>query len=434
MRRDRNLAIWFTAVLLFGFSAWVFYPGFLSFDSAYQWYQVRTGDWNNVHPIAMTLIWSMTDQILPGPGGYFLFQMAMYWLGLAVLATGLSDRTSAQIMLIVLLGLFPPVAALIPHLWKDIGMLVALIWTVGLLAHDYRRPRLRLRLAALAALFLACAYRHNALPLAIPLLWYMVGREPRLSKRGVRMAATAALTMLIFLFASLLNRLPGVAQRDIWPVTALWDIAAVSIAEHRMLLPPEMIDPSLTLDELATHFTPYSNVPIFYTGKIRDSISTPLTREQDAALDQAWRELWIAYLPAYIRHRARLMYLLFGFDPAAVPNNLLMQPGVVALADNPPIPVREPRVQKLWNDAIAALLDTPIFSFWLYALVLLAVAVAARHRETHPLLWPVLISAVLYLVPLPLVAPSAEWRYLVWPVFATPLSLALLLFAARSND
>ncbi len=434
MMMSRAPRVWPTSVLalaLFAATAWMFYPGYLSFDSSFQWYQVRTGNWDNVHPVIMTMIWSATDWILPGPAGYFLLQLLAYWSGVAWLVTRLYDRPALQCTVLLALGLFPPVFSLVPHLWKDIGLLVAVVWAVALLIEDSRRPRRGLRAGSLALLALACAYRHNALPLAVPLIWYLTGREPRLSGWLRRSLATVAALVAIAIVASIPNRWPGVDQREVWPVTALWDLTAVSIAEDRVLLPPEWIDPTLTVDELRTHFVPYANVPIFETGKIRDSISWTVTDAQSDALDRAWLSLWTHHFGDYAWHRARLTALLFGIDQTAVPNTLILQPGVLPLADNPPISREAPALQRWWNAGMEALLDTPLYAFWVYVLVALVIAAAATRRVHHPLLWPVLLSAFLYVLPLPLVAPSAEWRYLIWPVFATPLALMLLLHRPR---
>lgn len=392
---------------------------------------IRNGEWTNVHAPIMTLVWSWTDAVWPGPAGYFLLQTAFYWAGLWLLVGELVASPRARVVVLAALGLFPPVFALVPHLWKDVGMLVAIIWAVALLARDHNRPGRMVRVGALAALTIACAYRHNALPLAIPFVWMLAGREPVVATTLRRSLATVAVMAMIAIVASLPNRLPGVAHRDVWGVTAAWDLAAVSLAERRMLLPPSWIDPTLTLDELAHHFKPYANVPIFESDKVRDSVGLAITPSQRRDLWQAWLSLWTDHPVEYLWHRARLTALLFGWRQDLVPDGLLVQPGVLQLGDNPPVAPREPAAQAAWNRFIARLANTPVFAFWPHLLVAAVVALASVRRRHHPLLWPVLVSAVLYVLPLPVIAPSAEWRYLIWPVFAAPLAVVLLLYRHR---
>jgi hypothetical protein len=419
---------WLAAAALFAGVAYLFYPGALTWDSGYQWYQVRTGQWDSVHPVIMTALWSLTDRALPGPGGYFLLQLAAYWSGLAALATGLFARPRAQLLTVLGLGLFLPVLALLPFLWKDIGLLAGLVWTCALLVREQRRPRRMLRGAAFATLVLACAFRHNALPLAVPLLWYLAGREPALQPWRRRIAATAALTLVLAVLAGLPNRWPGVEQRSVWPLVATWDLARVSVAERTVLLPPEILAEDFGLADLDRHVVAHSAVPMFGSGKIADSISKSLTAEQSAALVHAWLTMLREHLPAYLAHRARVTALLLGLDQAALPNQMILEYGVIQVGDNPALPVRNVPSPATWNRLLHPLLDSPVFAFWPYGLVLLVLAVGARaRRPVNPLLLPLLVSAALLVLPLALVAPSVEFRYLLWAVFAAPLGLALHL-------
>lgn len=466
-----GLAPWLAALAGAALSLWLFYPGYLSWDSAYQWWQVRSGEWNNVHPVLLTLVWSATERLWPGPGGLFLVHGALYWLGLGLLAAGLVRGAWPRAAVVLGLGLMPAVFALLPHLWKDIGMLVALIWTVALLAHERHRPSRALRLVAVATLTLACAYRHNALPLAVPLLWYIAGREPGAdalagvhagtgpgapdSRAGTdadpagshpahdstakgrtwqhwrtgpwpRLALTAGLLLAVMLLAGLPNRLPGVERFQVWPVTATWDLAAVSIERRQVLLPEEIIEPDLVLADLDRHFVPYAAPPIYNSTRIRMSVGpTAFSDRQMAAVNAAWLRLWLEHPLPYLRHRARVAGYLFGFFPQQLPDDQIVYYGVMPFADNPPVAVADTAGARTWRRWVAAWVNTPLFAFWPYALVLAAVAWLARGRRGHPLLRPLLWSCLLVTLPLLVAAPSAEFRYLVWPVFCAGLVLVL---------
>lgn len=454
-------AAWLAALAGMGLTVWLFHPGYLSWDSAYQWFQVRSGEWNNVHPVIMTLVWSVTDRVWPGPGGLFLLHAALYWSGLALLATALLRRGWAQGLLVLGLGLMPVVFALLPHLWKDIGMLVALIWTVALLAHELRRPSRALRLAAVLALAVACAYRHNALPLALPLLWYVAGRELAASRAGSAVAApgtpvpaggppaarspwrqrlrrswrqgvlTAGLLLAVLLLAGLPNRLPGVERFQVWPVTATWDLAAVSVAQREVLLPEAIIEPDLVLADLDNHFVPFAAPPIYNSTRIRMSVGpTAFSPEQMAAVNRAWLGLWLHHPGPYLRHRARLAGFLFGLFPQDLPDDQIVYYGVMPFADNPPVAVADSAGARTWRHWVAGWVNTPLFAFWPYALVLVAVAVSIRGGRSHPLLRPLLWSCLLVTLPLLVAAPSAEFRYLIWPVFCAGLAVVLRLLPA----
>lgn len=426
---DRAAPVWAFAAGLAAATLALAWPGFLTWDAAYQWYQVRSGAWDNVHPVVMTLLWRATDAVLPGPGGYFALQVLGYWLGLAWLVCALRDRNGERLGWLLALGLFPPVFALLPHLWKDSGLLVAMIWALAALAQDLRRPSAALRAGALAAITLACAYRHNALPLALPWLWHLAGRRTEGGTGGRRLVTTVLLTIVVAAGSALPNRLPGVADRAVWPVTATWDLAALSIASGQVLLPPSIIDADLDVATLRRDFQPWVAVPIYASGKIRDSVGLqPMTPRQLADLRRAWFDAVRAHPGAYLAHRARLAGYLFGFDPSGLPDHLVVDYTITALADNPPLAAADHAVMRGWRAVVAALVDTPLFSFWPWALLLAGVAATAfdpRRSPPHPLLAPLLGSAVLLLLPLLVAAPGADLRFLLWPLFAAALAVML---------
>ena len=78
MKRFQALLPWVAAFLGIAFSAYVFYPGYLTWDSAYQWWQVRHHVVDTAHPPIMVWVWGLTNHLLAGPGGYFLFQTCLY--------------------------------------------------------------------------------------------------------------------------------------------------------------------------------------------------------------------------------------------------------------------------------------------------------------------------------------------------------------------
>jgi hypothetical protein len=167
---------------------------------------------------------------------------------------------------------------------------------------------------------------------------------------------------------------------------------------------------------------------MFNSKKIASSVIAPFSVEQDAALAAAWFGMLQRHLPAYLAHRARVTALLLGLDQAALPNHMILQFGVLQVGDNPALTPRNVPPPATWNRLLQPLLDSPLFAFWPYGLMLLTLAASARKREpVNPLMMPVLASAALVVLPLIVVAPSVEFRYLLWPVFAAALAVALRL-------
>src|SRR3990172_9327868 len=73
---------------VFGFAVtlYLFYPGFMNWDSAWQFEQAVTEDVNNAHPPIMMHLWALTNRVLYGPAGMLAMQSAGYWGGLVLTA------------------------------------------------------------------------------------------------------------------------------------------------------------------------------------------------------------------------------------------------------------------------------------------------------------------------------------------------------------
>ncbi len=428
-------APWLAAAAGLAFTVLAFYPGYLSFDSADQWQQARHFAFNDLHPPAFAMLWHLVDRIWPGPGGMFVLQALLYWAGLALLIAQLNASAVVRAGLVLLLGLWPPLFGLLPHLWKDVPMAGLLTLAAALAMADLRRPLAMRRWALLLCLLATGALRHNALPALLPFAGWWLWREADLrgwhGRRAYKTLASVALTVLLGFTAQLPARHPAVTHTNSpWSVVALWDIAAVSIAEQRLLFPPGFAKPELTLDELDRHFREDTNTTIYVGDKLRHSLGTPYSPAQRAALARAWLLLPFDHARAYFQHRLRLSKLLFGFDRNALPDYLVLSPGIVVLGDNPPVHANASALHRWVQQTLDVLVDTPLFAGWLYLLLSAALAIVAWRRRAQAqarLVLVLIASALLYTLPLILIAGSAEFRYLIWLVQASVLSLVLLV-------
>lgn len=426
-----TLAPWAASAVASLALLWLFWPGYLSWDSAYQWWLVRNGGFDPLLPVSMTALWRLTEAILPGPGGLFVLQSTAFWIGLALLARALPWTRTGQTVVVLVIGLWPAVFALLPHLWKDIGFATALLWAVAALASDRFRPDRRLRLLAVFALLIAAGLRLNAVTALPPLLAWIIWREFRVSGwhtgrwhwRSILLAIPASL--LLAGLAHWPQRIANPDRQPLWPTVALWDIAAVSLAENRMLLPPAWIDGDLSLDRLGTAFRHDSNTSIFETERIRLNLHHSLTEADLDALRQVWWSLPIEHADGYWRHRLRVAELLFGIDRDGRSIRLVLQPGWLDYRDNPPIaPPERPARTWLqgWLDDLAS---GPMFAGWPYLLGCLAVVWVAIRRARGGLPAAVALSGLSLALPLLVIAPSAEFRFLLWPVLAALISVFL---------
>jgi hypothetical protein len=137
------------AVICLIASACLYYPGFMSGDSFTQYRQMKGIEGlSNIHPAALVYVWRVLDQVIPGPGGLFLFHLAVYWAAVLVFAIAMWRRPMARVAGVLLLGLFPPTFMVSLHIWKDASMVSCSLLAVALLTWHSRKPRLWLLIAS----------------------------------------------------------------------------------------------------------------------------------------------------------------------------------------------------------------------------------------------------------------------------------------------
>ena len=279
MKRIAVLFPWLTALAGIGVTLWLFYPGYMSWDSAYQWWQARHASYSSVHPPLLAMIWRLCEQVLPGPGGMFVLQTSLLWASFAGVASSLQRPVWQQCMLVLLLGFWPPLFGLSLHIWKDIWTMLAFAWATAFLLKDLRQPSRTLRGFALFALVAACAFRHNAITGALPFLFWIAHRENIGRTMPLSLARKTVLTVLLCFSVLGLAKLPDLDPRvqpsaDLLSAVILWDASAVSLAENKLIIPPVLTQKNLTLDDLKTHFSDYSAATVYESGKLLSAEKT----------------------------------------------------------------------------------------------------------------------------------------------------------------
>jgi hypothetical protein len=196
------------------------FPGFMSYDSVAQLLEGRSGEFSGAHPPMMSALWGIVDAIVPGPIGMLVIQTACFLLGAFILyGRHMSERAAAICASCTLL--FPPIAAVMGVIWKDSQMVAYLVLGTALLTS----PRRNVRAAGLALLFLATAFRYNALAITLPLvvlLFWWRDYERRWTRYAVAVVAWLGITVGAMVVNSLLvssdvkqvSQLHGLALMD----------------------------------------------------------------------------------------------------------------------------------------------------------------------------------------------------------------------------
>ncbi len=427
---------WLLAAGGLAFDIAAYYPGQMSFDSGYTWWQARVGEtWNTQSPMLVHL-WRVLDSIVPGPGLVFLLHLVLFWGGLMLIALGLRLRPLATVMLFALAGFAPLVTVLRAHVWTDVGFAAALLVSTGALAFLAQTGKRRWLLLVLVAGFYALGLRQNALPALLPVVVCAMHRALAHdgTKRG-RLAVGVASTLVLAALFGAVRVINAHADRDVpvWPALAVYDLAALSIATDRVLLPAQMIGPAMDVADLKQAYQAWSVGAVLTRTRngIRDPVTPGWTPAQLAELRHAWLGACLAHPREYVAHRIEMTAALFGTHPNDWPLALKFVPVPVQFRDNPPVPTNTTALHGWIFRTAERLRDTPMFAAWPYLLVGLVAAPFAWRRRDRPAARIALVliaSGALYALPLVVLVTSAEVRYTLWPCVAS-LVAGVLAFA-----
>jgi hypothetical protein len=431
-----RLLPWLIAIAGFAFDIAAYWPGQMSFDSAYTWWQARGGETTDIAPPMLIYLWRVCDALLEGPGLIFALHLALFWSGLALLADALRIGRMRTFALMLLVAFAPVTWLLRGDVWTDVGLFSALLFVVGALAQAHTMRRRGWILIALPALFYAAAVRHNALPAIVPMAIWAAWMATGASATRMRVALIAvALCAASIAFTAIIN---GQVQRrvQLWPAAAEWDLAALSVASGEMLLPPFMIGPGLDVAELAGAFRDWSIVPMLQNTQhgMRDPFMTDYTPAELSALRAAWFAAIRAHPRAWLAHHWRQAVALLGLHDPTWPRELIYVDDEFQYRDNPRVARNESALHKTLMRGAAWLSGTRALAGWPYLAigVLAAPFVWKRRRELAGIIaLAVLSSAWLYLLPLIVLVP-AELRYLGWSCLASVLAAAIAGLVPRS--
>jgi hypothetical protein len=433
--RLARIAPWLIALAGFALDVAAFWPGQMSFDSAYAWWQARGGDTTNIAPPMFFFVWRALDAIVEGPGAMFALHLALFWSGLALIARGLALKPPRAFGVMAIVAFAPVSCILRAHVWTDVAMFSSLLFATGALLSAHVGGRRRWLVVALPALVYASGVRYNALPALLPLVawfaWLACGRAVR-SARTI--ATGVALAVALYGFAALVSA--SVQRRvPLWPATAEWDLAAISIASNEMRLPPFMVGPGMTIDELAGAFRDWNIVPMLQNTQhgMRDPFMEDFTPEQLATLRTAWLDAIRAHPAAWLGHHWRQAKALVGTHDADWPRELIYVDDELGYRDTPRVERNGSALHATLMRIAATLVPTPWLAAWPYLLAgIVAAPFAWRRRDAAGCMATiVLASAWLYLAPLLLLVP-AELRYLGWCGVASVLAAAVAALAPRS--
>jgi len=432
--------LWLLCAAGFLFDIVAYYPGQVSFDSAYTWWQARVGETSDTQSVMLIHLWRILDSILPGPGLVFILQLVLFWGGLLMIALGLRLRPLAATLMMSLAGFAPAISVLRGHVWTDVGLAGALLVATGALTLFARTRERGWLWLALVMSFYALGLRHNALPALLPLAVYALHRLlARDDSGGIRMRVGVASVLVLGALYGVVQAINATADRHLptWRALAVLDLAALSIATGKVLFPPTLIGPGMDVADLRQAYAPWSVLAVLT--RTRNGIRNPLepgwTPAEVAELRSAWFNACLAHPREYVAHRFEVSAALFGTHRVDWPETMKFVAESFQVRDNPPIARNTTALHRWIIGTAQRLRATPLFAAWPYFVVGIVAAPFAwrrRDRSAARIALMLIVSGALYALPLVFLAPSAELRYLFWPCVAS-LVASVLAFARADS-
>ncbi len=414
----------------------VFSPGFVSPDSLELLSEARSGIFRDYQPPLLAWIWSFTDRVVSGPLGMLILVNFVFWFGTAVFFDTVLARAGQAAAAVLLLGFLPPVFGLLSTIWKDVFMGACLVASFACLARAGKsvRPR-RWAVPAILLLFLAAASRHNGIAAVLPAaLWAngIPGVAPGFagSSRCRRIAGGFVLVFLIGIGVRSFDAAVTTGPSEhTGQVLFVHDLVVLTVETGEDLVPePFRPKPAMTPGEWRTLYSPWNVEPTYTAG---GGLSVPELHDPEAVriLGRAWLRAVLRHPATWLRHRARLFSMQWGFG------SKVWYPFQAGIAENDLgistdlAPRAEAAVRILGHFA-----DSILFRGWFYLLLgVIGLAIAcARGIERHAMEVALASSGLLYGLAYFLVSSTPDFRLIWWTVVSALLLVPPTLLPRRS--
>ena len=157
--------------------AWLFYPGFMSYDTLLELHDVRNGMTDSLSPPMVIYIWHIVDFVSWNPTAMHFSQVLLLLFAVFLIIFLFTKKIRYSTVSLFIYLCVPVILGTAAVIWKDV--LMAAFFLTGFAAIVYAKDMIsqkRLIFVSLLAVFLifmgVCS-RHNAIAGAVPLLFYL---------------------------------------------------------------------------------------------------------------------------------------------------------------------------------------------------------------------------------------------------------------------
>jgi hypothetical protein len=422
---------------------YAYFPGLMVNDSSTQFEQALTFHFTDWHPPLMAFIWSLTNRVIPGPEGFFLLELALYWIAFLMIGLRLISEWAAaghigyRYIALLLLPFAPFLLNILGDIWKDVFVFGCFGVALGLILLRPRNSRLWSwhSLLVLSLLIVGSLARWNSIVAAVPLLvlhlWPTApNRWPirMLLLRGV--VATGLTIAGVSAAGYSLDAFVLHAQKThIVNSIFLFDLVGISHHIDRNLVPGDWT-PAEATEIRTTCYTPMYWSPLSFYGRCQFVYYRLAKSGQwQNGLFPVWFRAVIKYPAAYVAHRLDYLHTLLWPQTTFTlePNKESFQFGF-----------KENLAFRTIRAVMVFTLDHfPFYfivtdGFWMVISTMLAIAVLwyyAKLPDQYYTALLVAVSGVFNALPLVIVGQAGDYRYVYWTAGVT--CVAALLIPSR---
>ena len=406
----------------------IFYPGYMSIDSLYQYHQSKTLEFTDHHPPVMAGVWSLLNYIFSGPQGLLFFHLILFWSAILILFKNFRDKHNAYI--VIFICYLPWILNFIGVLWKDVGMAFSLLLFFSLslkkLEGSFIKKFLKISTMFLL-IFYSLSVRHNAFFAVIPILFYTINKwypELRMWKSIIYCFGIVALSLT--LNHILIYNLMQVSKANSYRGLMVDDLSYLSIKTGKSLVP------NVSFEDL-------KECSKIYIGETQLHLKDVCLqhkktyKENNPFLNNSLNEIWIYEV---MKHPYEILYFrlsIFSYflrSPANSPYGIWHS----GISENQELNKEKIKREETYTSLITEkfvlstakflpFLFKPYWWLWLNSLLYLIYFTSYKKKIEFEAL---LASSTFYILGYLPITPSADFRYIYWSVLATTISIIFL--------
>ena len=301
--------------------AFLFYPGFMSYDTLHAIRGARNGITDSIWPPMVSYIWRAVDLVSLNPSAMHFSQIFLLICSIFFIVFFFSKKVSYATIFILIYLSIPAVLGTVAVIWKDVLMAAFFIaaFAVTFLIKYIKNNKLIFMSFLLASvlIFLGVCSRHNAITAAIPLIFFLThiffSKFNFNSFKKIIFFTVSGIILILFNYTmktqldnySFPNFVKLNAKFNDFSGLKILDISGASICLDKNLF--SKIDQNLTVADIKQMYDPrHINLSAKILGKFNGN---------KKEIDSIWRNLIKEHPVCFFHYKFNMMMYMVGANP-----------------------------------------------------------------------------------------------------------------------